>query len=141
MKHFDTIINNLIQAHKDPNTQYSPEGMFPSQNDLSFAISRLMDAQRILASEVYDNRELPAELFTVWADKRDSMPGETASDLALCIIKNTPLSSTEEEIKQIEEMFYNTLQHFSENEEIARIYTDVFFGEPEVKMPKMKDRD
>ncbi len=141
MKHFDTIISNLIQAHKDPSTQYSPEGMFPSANDLSFAISRLMDAQNILNSDAFDNRELPAELFTVWEKLRATMPQETASNLALCIIKNTPLSSSEEEIKQVEEMFFHTIETFTKNEEIAQIYTDVFFGEPEVTLPKMKDRD
>ena len=39
MKNFDNIIDNMIKIHKDPKTQYSPTNMFPSANDLSFAIS------------------------------------------------------------------------------------------------------
>ena len=141
MKHFDSIINNLIKIHKDPKTQYGPTNMFPSQNDLRFAISRLMDAQHIFASESYDNKELTPDQFTTWSDIRENMPSQTANDLAICIIKNTPFSNTDEQTKEITELFYKTMQTFTANEEISKAFTEVFFGEAEAKMPKMRDRE
>ena len=141
MKHFDNIINNLIQIHKDPKTQYGPTQMFPSANDLSFAISRLMDAQKIFASEPFDNRELPEELHAIWCSIREEMPSETASSLALCIIKNTPFSNTQEETNSLKDLFYKTMHAYTVNEALAKTFTEVFFGEGEAKMPKMRDRD
>jgi len=139
MKHFDTIIDNLIKVHKDPKTQYSPTQMFPSANDLSFAISRLMDAQNIFASEPFDNKELSTELHTLWCGLRDEMPSETANDLALCIIKNTPFSNTQEQTDEIKDLFYKTMHTYTDNAELSKAFTEVFFGEAEAKMPKMKD--
>lgn len=140
MKHFDTIIDNMIKIHKDDNTQYSQTTMFPSKNDLSFAISRLMDAQNIFSSEPYDNKELPSDLYTVWCSMRDKMPSQTASDLALCIIKNTPFSNTQEQTNEIKDLFYKTMHTFTDNVEISNIFTEVFFGEVKAKIPKMRDR-
>jgi len=140
MKHFDTIIDNMIQIHKDPRTQYSPTHMFASQNDLSFAISRLMDAQRIFASEVYDNKELTSDQHTAWCSIRDEMPSQTANDIALCIIKNTPFSNTQEQAKEVKDLFYKTMQTYTDNAELSKAFTDIFFGEGEAKMPRMRDR-
>lgn len=141
MKYFDAIITNLIQKHKDPETQYSPTHMFASQNDLSFAISRLMDAQKIFSSEPYDNKELPADLHTAWCSIRDEMPSQTASDLALCIIKNTPFSNTQEQTDEIKDLFYKTMHTYTDNIELSTAFTDIFFGESEAKLPKMRDRE
>jgi len=141
MKHFDSIINNLIKIHKDPKTQYGPTNMFPSQNDLSFAISRLMDAQHIFASESYDNKELPSDLYTIWCNIRDNMPSQVANDIAICIIKNTPFSNTREQTKEVQELFYKTMHTYTDNAELSQAFTDVFFGEGEAKMPKMRDRE
>jgi len=140
MKHFDTIINNLIQIHKDPETQYSPAHMFPSANDLSFAISRLMDAQKIFASEDFEIKELTPEQYTAWSSIRDDMPSQTASDLALCIIKNTPFSNTQEQTKEVKDHFYKTMYTYTDNAELSKVFTDIFFGEAEAKMPRMRDR-
>jgi hypothetical protein len=141
MKHFDTIIDNMIKIHKDPNTQYSPTQMFASQNDLSFAISRLMDAQRIFSREIYDNKELTSDQHTAWCSIRDEMPSQTASDLALCIIKNTPFSNTQKQTDELKDLFYKTMQTFINNAELSKVFTDIFFGEGEAKMPKMRDRE
>lgn len=141
MKHFDTIINNLITIHKDPNTQYSPTQMFASQNDLSFAISRLMDAQHIFGSETYESKEMTSELSALWFSIRDNMPSETASDLALCIIKNTPFTNSQEQMQKVQDLFYKTMYTYTNNTELSKIFTEVFFGESEAKMPKMRDRD
>jgi len=140
MKHFDTIINNLIKIHKDPETQYGPTNMFPSKNDLSFAISRLMDAQYIFASESYDNKELPSDLHTAWCNIRDDMPSQVANDIALCIIKNTPFSNTQEQTKEVKDLFYKTMHTYTDNIELSKAFTEVFFGEAESKMPRMRDR-
>lgn len=140
MKHFDTVIDNLIQIHKDPKTHYSPTHMFASHNDLSFAISRLMDAQRIFASEVYDNKELTSDQHTTWCSIRDEMPSQTANDIALCIIKNTPFSNTQEQTKEVKDLFYKTMQTYTDNAELSKAFTDIFFGEGEAKMPRMRDR-
>jgi hypothetical protein len=141
MKNFDNIINNLIKIHKDPKTQYGPTNMFPSANDLSFAISRLMDAQKIFASEDYEIKELSPEQYSAWASIRDEMPSETANDLALCIIKNTPFSNTQEQTDEIKDLFYKTMQSYTDSEALSKVFTEIFFGEGETKMPKMRDRD
>ena len=141
MKHFDTIIDNVIKIHKDPKTQYSPTNMFPSANDLSFAISRLMDAQRIFASEPYDNKELTSDQHTAWSSIRDDMSSQTASDLALCIIKNTPFSNTQEQTKELKNLFYNTMHIYTDNADLSNAFTEIFFTEVEAKMPKMRDRE
>ena len=140
MKYFDNVINNLIMAHKDPNTQYSPTHMFASQNDLSFAISRLMDAQKIFASETLDNKEMTSELRTTWFGIRDEMPSETANNIALCIIKNTPFSNTQEQTNELKDLFYKTMHTYTDNEELSKAFTEIFFGEGEAKMPRMRDR-
>jgi len=139
MKHFDNIINNMIKAHKDPDTKYSPAQMFASQNDLSFAISRLMDAQHIFSSEHLDNKEITSEQHAAWLSIRDEMPHQTASEIALCIIKNTPLSSTQEQINEIQQMFYTTMHAYTDNTELSKAFTEIFFGQTESKMPKMRD--
>jgi len=140
MRHFDTIINNLIQIHKDPETQYSPTHMFDSQNDLSFAISRLMDAQRIFAGETFENNGMTAELSALWFGIRDDMPSQTASDLALCIIKNTPFSNTQKQTDEVKDHFYKTMHTYTGSTELSKVFTDTFFGEAEAKMPRMRDR-
>ncbi len=141
MQYFDTIIQSLIARHKDPNTQYGPDQLFPSQNDLSFAISRLMDAQKILSGEYIDPKMIGHELLAEWMEIKDSIPGQTASELALCIIKNTPLSNTEEEINALEQSFYTALLSFTDSEALSEALTKIFFGEKEAKMPRMRDRD
>ncbi len=141
MRHFDTIINNLITIHKDPYTQYSPTQMFASQNDLSFAISRLMDAQHIFGSETFESKEMTPELSALWFSLRDDMPSETAGDLALCIIKNTPFTNTQEQTEKVKELFYKTMHTYTDNAELSKVFTEIFFGEGEAKMPKMRDRD
>ena len=140
MKHFDNIINNLIKIHKDPKTQYSPTQMFASQNDLSFAISRLMDAQHILASETFDNEQITSDLSTTWFSIRDDLPSQTANDIALCIIKNTPFSNTEEQTKEVKNLFYKTMHTYTDNTELSNAFTEIFFGQAESKMSRMRDR-
>lgn len=139
MKHFDTIINNLIQIHKDPETQYSPTHMFDSANDLSFAISRLMDAQRIFEGHTFENKGMTSELSALWFGIRDEMPSQTASDLALCIIKNTPFSNTQEQTEELKDHFYKTMHSYTNSTELSEVFTDTFFGEAEAKMPRMRD--
>jgi len=141
MHHFDTIIKKLISLHKDPNTEYSERAMFPSANDLSFAISRLMDAQNILTSESYENKELPTQLHAQWCSLREQMPSNTANELALCIIKNTPFTNTPEQQQELQGLFYKSLLDFINNAELAQTLCDLFFKESEAKMPKMRDRD
>ena len=138
MKYFDTIINNLIKIHKDPKTQYGPTNMFPSKNDLSFAISRLMDAQYIFASESYDNKELPSDLHTVWCNIRENMPSQVANDIALCIIKNTPFSNTQEQTNEVKGLFYKTMHTYTDSTELSKAFTDIFFGEVESKKFNMR---
>jgi len=139
MKHFDNIINNLISIHKNPDTQYGENAMFNSANDLSIAISRLMDAQRIFSSESFDMKELSPEQFVLWSALREEMPTQTANDLALCFIKNTPLANTKEETEQLENHFKETIMGLTNSEELTHIFADIFFGEVEMKMPKMRD--
>ncbi len=141
MRHFDTIINNLIKIHKDPETQYSPTHMFDSQNDLSFAISRLMDAQHIFDGETFENKGMTSELSTLWFSIKDEMPSQTASDLALCIIKNTPFSNTQEQTDELKDHFYKTMHTYTNSTELSKVFTDIFFGEAEAKMPRMRDRE
>ena len=140
MKHFDTIIDNMITIHKDPHTQYSSTQMFTSQNDLSFAISRLMDAQRIFASETFEDKEMTSDLIALWFSIRDDMPSQTASDLAVCIIKNTPFSNTQEQTNKVKDLFYKTMHTYTESTELSKAFTDIFFGEGEAKMPRIRDR-
>ncbi|MFC2074003.1 hypothetical protein ACFLR3_02015 [Campylobacterota bacterium] len=141
MKYFDTIINNLIQAHKDPGTQYGLTRMFASQNDLSFAISRLMDAQKIFAGETFDSKTMTSDLCTAWFSIRDDMPSQTANDIALCIIKNTPFSNTQEQTEEVKDLFYKTMHTYTDNTALSKAFTEIFFGEGEAKMPKMRDRE
>ncbi len=141
MKYFDTIINNLIAIHKNPETQYSPTQMFDSKNDLSFAISRLMDAQRIFACDIYDNKEIPTDLYAIWCNTRDEMSSQVANDIALCIMKNTPFSNTQEQTKELKDLFYKTIHTYTNNTDLSNAFTQFFFGESEAKMPKMRDRE
>jgi len=129
----------MIATHDNPATQYSPTKMFVSKNELSFAISRLMDAQRIFTDDIIDNKAITPALSEQWFDIRDKMPGQTAKDIAICIIKNTPLSSTEKEINDVKAMFNKAMQTFTNNADLSNAFTDVFFGEVEAKMPRMKD--
>ncbi|MEN8146392.1 MAG: hypothetical protein ABFR02_02095 [Campylobacterota bacterium] len=129
MKHFDNIINNMIKAHKDPKTQYSPTQMFVSKNELSFAISRLLDAQEIFAGETLDNKELTSDLRTTWFSIRDEMPSQTANDIALCIIENTPLSNTQEQTNEVQHLFYKAMHTYTDNTELSNAFTEIFFGQ------------
>lgn len=138
MKYFDNIINNMIKVHKDPKTQYSPTQMFDSQNDLSFAISRLMDAQHIFASETFDNKEMTSDLCAIWFSIRDDMPSQTANDIALCIIKNTPFSNTQEQTNQVKDLFYKTMHTYTDNAELSKAFTEIFFGQVESKKFNMR---
>lgn len=140
MRHFETIINNLIQKHKDPQTQYGPTQMFDSANDLSFAISRLLDAQRVFTAETFENKAMTADLSALWFSIRDEMPSGTASDLALCIIKNTPFSNTQEQTQKVKELFYKTMYDYTHNADLSEAFIEVFFGEVEAKMPRMRGR-
>jgi len=127
MKHFNAVIEQLIHMHKDENTTYSPTKMFHSSNELSFAISRLNDAEEIFVSETLDNEEISPELRTVWFDTRDSMPKDVAQNIAVCIMKNTPLSKTSEEISSIKQMFYDVMNEFTDNRQLANAFTEIFF--------------
>ncbi|PHR59599.1 MAG: hypothetical protein COA44_01265 [Arcobacter sp.] len=139
MKHFDTIINNMVKIHKDFNTQYSSTTMFASKNELSFAISRLMDAQRVLIDEPFDNKEITSEIWSIWLKLRDEMPSQTANDIALYIIKNTPLSSTQEQINELQDLFYKAMYTYTNHTELSKVFTEIIFGEGEAKMPRMRD--
>ena len=139
MKHFDSIIENLLKIYKDPNTEYASTSMFSSANDLSFAISRLKDAQKIFSKQSIDNKAFTTELWTTWLGLRDKTPEETARSLAFCIIQNTPLSNTEEQMKEVEDLFYKTVHTYTNNEALSKAFTAVFFHNVETKMPKMKD--
>ena len=127
MKHFEEVINYMINVHKNPDTKYSSMHMFGSENELSFAISRLMDANKIFISEALDNEEITPLLRERWFDVRDSMPKKTAQDIALCIIKNTPLSSTPEQISSIKQHFYTTIHGFTGNVDLTDAFTNIFF--------------
>ena len=127
MKHFEEVINYMVDVHKNPDTKYSPMHMFGSQNELSFAISRLMDANKIFTSETLDNEEITPSLRDTWFDIRDKMPEKTAQDIALCIIKNTPLSSTSKEIDAIKQLFYTVMHDFTGNEELSNAFIKIFF--------------
>ena len=140
MKHFDNMINNLIKIHKDPKTQYSPTQMFASSNELSFAISRLMDAQDIFASETFEHQAMTSDLSETWFSLRDDMPSQTANDLALCIIKNTPFSNTQEQTKEVKDLFYKTINAFTDNAALSNAFTEIFFGEVQVQPKKFNQR-
>ena len=127
IKSFHNVIEQLIQMHKDINTTYSPTKMFHSSNDLSFAISRLLDAENIFASETLENKAMTQDLRTMWFDTRESMPKETAQNLAICIIKNTPLSKTSEEIASIKELFLNAMYDFTDHKELSNVLTEIIF--------------
>ena len=127
MKHFDAVINYMIEVHKNPDTKYSPTQMFASRNDLSFAISRLMDANKIFTSDTLENKEMTPSLREAWFDIRDKMPERTAQDIALCIIKNTPLSSKPEQINSIKQLFYTAMHDFTGNAELSNAFTQIFF--------------
>ncbi len=127
MKYFEVIINYMVDVHKNPDTNYSPAQMFESEMELSFAISRLMDANKIFTSETLDNEEITPSLRDTWFDIRDNMPEKTAQDIALCIIKNTPLSSTPEEINSIKQHFYTVMHDFTGNIELSDAFIKIFF--------------
>lgn len=139
MKLFDTIIENLAKVYKDPNTQYSSTSMFASANDLSFAISRLKDAQKILCKESIDYKGFTDNLWTTWLSLRDETPGETVNTLAFCMIQNTPLSNTEVQMKEVEDLFYKTMYTYTNNEALSKIFTEFFFNNLETKMPDTRD--
>ena len=128
MKHFNAVIEQLIQMHKDTNTLYSPTTMFDSANALSFAISRLMDAEKILNDESWDDEELTPEQQELWCELRESMPQETAQNLAICIINNTPLSKTEQEIDTVKNLFNEAMNDFTGEKELSQAFTDIFFS-------------
>ena len=127
MKHFEEVINYMIDVHKNPDTKYSSMHMFGSEMELSFAISRLMDANKIFTSETLDNDEFKPFLRETWFDIRDKMPEKTAEDIALCIIKNTPLSSTPKQINSIKHLFYTVMHDFTGNVELSNAFTKIFF--------------
>ncbi len=131
MKHFNAVVEQLKQMHQDVNTIYAPTKMFHSANELSFAISRLMDAAEVLTSESLEYDELTPALRTIWFDIRDTLPKETAQNLAICIINNTPLSKTDEEITSIKNLFYSAMHDFTDNKELSNAFTDIFFTEKE----------
>ena len=141
MKHFESIIDNLVKVYKDPKTDYSSTSMFLTANDLSFAISRLKDAQKIFLKESIDNKSFTTELWTTWLSLRGETPSETASNLAFCIIQNTPLSHSEEQMKKVEDMFYKTMYSYTNNEVLSKAFRELFFHNAETKMPKMRDND
>lgn len=128
MKHFEEVINYMIDVHKNPDTKYSPNHMFGSPNDLSFAISRLMDANKIFTSDTLDNKEITPSIREAWFDLRDTMPEKTAQDIALCIIKNTPLSSESEQIDSIKQLFYTAMHDFTGNAALSNAFTMIFFS-------------
>ena len=128
MKHFKEVIEQLTAMHKDVNTTYAPTKMFSSANDLSFAISRLLDAEEILVSETLDHKEITPDLRTQWFAIRESMPKETAQNIAICIINNTPLSKTSEEIDAVKQLFNNLLNDFTKNEQLSTAFTEIFFS-------------
>jgi len=127
MKHFKEVIEQLTAMHKDVNTAYAPTKMFSSANELSFAISRLLDAEEILASETLDHKEITENLRTQWFEIRENMPKETAQNIAICIINNTPLSKTSEEISSIKNLFNNLMNDFTKNEQLSNAFTEIFF--------------
>ena len=128
MKHFNTVIEQLIQMHKDINTTYSPTKMFHSPMELSFAISRLLDTQKVLSSETLDNEELTPDLQTAWFAIRDTMPEDVAQNIAICIINNTPLSKTDEEIASVKHLFFTQMNEFTVNEQLSKAFTEIFFS-------------
>ena len=128
MKHFNAVIVQLTAMHKDANTVYAPEKMFSSSMDLSFAISRLHDAEKVFTSERLDNKEITPELRDVWFEIRDDMPKDVSQNLAICIINNTPLSKTSKEIDAIEKLFYNAIYDFTDNEQLSQAFTEIFFS-------------
>ena len=127
MKYFEVVINYMVDVHKNPDTKYSAVDMFGSENELSFAISRLMDANKIFTSETLDNEEITPLLRDRWFDIRDNMPEKTAQDIALCLIKNTPLSSTPKQIDSIKQLFYSAMHDFTDNVELSDAFTTIFF--------------
>lgn len=129
MKHFNAVIAQLTAMHKDANTVYAPEKMFSSSMDLSFAISRLQDAEDIFTSERLDNKEITPELRDVWFEIRDDIPKDIAQNLAICIINNTPLSKTSKEIDAIEKLFYDAMYDFTANEQLSKAFTEIFFSD------------
>jgi len=128
MKHFKEVIEQLTAMHKDVNTTYSPTKMFHSANDLSFAISRLLDAEETFTSEALEYKEITPELRTQWLEIRNSMPKETAQNIAICIINNTPLSKTSEEIASIKSLFSKAMNDFAKNEQLSTAFTEIFFS-------------
>ena len=128
MKYFNEVIGQLIEMHKDTNTLYSPAKMFHSSMELSFAISRLIDTEKVLTSETLDNEELTPDLRTKWFTIRDTMPQNVAQNIAICIINNTPLNKTGEEIDSIKHLFFNEMNDFTDNEELSKAFTDIFFS-------------
>jgi len=141
MKHFESIIDNLVKVYKDPNTDYSSTSMFPTANDLSFAISRLKDAQKVFSKESIEYKAFTSKLWTTWLNIRDETPSETASNLAFCIIQNTPLSNTEIQMKEVEDLFYKSMYSYTNNEALSKAFTEYFFNNVETKIPKMRDSD
>jgi hypothetical protein len=139
MKHFETVIDNLTKLYQDPNTEYSSTSMFPTANDLSFAISRLKDARKTFLKDSIAYKTFTSELWEIWMSLRDDIPSETASNLAFCMIQNTPLSKTKEQMKEVEEMFYKTLHTYTNNETLTQAFTEFFFNNLETKMPDTRD--
>ena len=127
IKNFHGVIEQLIKMHKDVNTTYSRTTMFHSSNDLSFAISRLLDAEGIFTGETFENKEMTLDLQRLWSDVRDTMPKDTAQNLAICVIKNTPLSKTNEEISSIKQLFKNAMFEFTGHNELSTVLTDIIF--------------
>ena len=55
------------------------------------------------------------------------MPKEIAQNIAICIINNTPLSKTSEEIDTVKQLFNNMLNDFTKNEQLSTAFTKIFF--------------
>jgi len=83
---------------------------------------------------------MTSELSALWSGIRDDMPSQTANDLALCIIKNTPFSNTQEQTKEVKNLFYKTIHTYTDRTELSKAFTEIFFGETEAKIPRMRDR-
>jgi len=87
-----------------------------------------MDAQKILEDETFERKEIAPDLQEQWLAVRERMTQETAQNIAICIINNTPLSKTDEEIAAIEKLFYNTLYDFTADKALSSALTNIFFS-------------
>jgi len=100
-----------------------------------------MGAQKVFASEDFEIKELTSEQYTACSRIQNDIPSQTASDLALCIIKNTPFRNMQEQTDEVKDLFYKTMHTYTDNAELSKIFTEISFGEGEAKVPKMRDRE